>query len=99
MEDGIRLLEVVRNASPLFVKQSPHEKKRLLNLVLSNSEWGRGEDRTALRQEFDLFQEPSEQRRALCSKRDPYPEHPVWLGFLEAVLTFYHIAFGEAARP
>jgi hypothetical protein len=36
MEDGIRLLELARNASRLFVKQPPHEKKRLLNLVLSN---------------------------------------------------------------
>ncbi|CAG0948775.1 hypothetical protein RHIZO_00055 [Rhizobiaceae bacterium] len=31
MEDGIRLLELARNASRLFVKQPAHEKKRLLN--------------------------------------------------------------------
>lgn len=41
MDDGIRLLELAQNARELFAKQEAHEKKRLLNLVLSNSIWCR----------------------------------------------------------
>lgn len=57
MEDGIRLLELARNAGRLFVKQAPHEKKRLLNLVLSNCQWDRGEVRAIFRQPFDFLSE------------------------------------------
>ncbi len=42
MGDGIRLLELARNASRLFVKQPSHEKKGLLNLMLSNCKWDQG---------------------------------------------------------
>jgi site-specific DNA recombinase len=47
MNDGVQLLERVNNASQLFVRGSPHEKKRLLNLVLSNCTWNRGAVRAA----------------------------------------------------
>jgi len=81
MEDGVRLLELARNARQLFVRQAPHEKRRLLNLVLSNSEWHRGEVRVAFRQPFDLLAETTaaaameEARGAKLSTG-----HPVWLG-------------------
>ncbi|TIL73213.1 MAG: hypothetical protein E5Y70_17805 [Mesorhizobium sp.] len=55
MEDGLRLLELAREASRLFAKQAANEKKRLLNLVLSNCEWDRGEVRANFRQPFDLL--------------------------------------------
>ncbi len=52
MEDGLRLLELARDASRLFAKQDPNEKKRLLNLVLSNCEWDRGEVHANFRATF-----------------------------------------------
>jgi site-specific DNA recombinase len=55
MEDGLRLLELARDASQLFAKQAPNEKKRLRNLVLSNCERNRGEVRANFRQPFDLL--------------------------------------------
>lgn len=85
MEDGIRLLELARNASRLFIKQPAHEKKRLLNLVLSNCEWDKGELRACFRQPFDLLSETV----ASAAKIDVPPaslptEHPVWLGNLDS---------------
>ncbi|WP_417674146.1 hypothetical protein [Roseibium sp.] len=50
MEDGVQLLELARNASQLFARQTPHEKKRLLNLLLSNCDWYRGETKANFRQ-------------------------------------------------
>ncbi|MER8613160.1 hypothetical protein [Mesorhizobium sp. M1216] len=55
MEDGARLLELVRNARQLFGRQAPDEKNRLLNLLLSNCTWEDGEVRAVFRQPFDLL--------------------------------------------
>jgi len=41
MEDGVRLLELARNARQLFARQAPGEKKRLLNLLLVELHMGR----------------------------------------------------------
>ena len=55
MEDGLLVLELAREASRLFAQQAPNEKKRLLNLLLSNGEWNRGEVSANFRQPFDLL--------------------------------------------
>ncbi|RRI05401.1 hypothetical protein EH240_05785 [Mesorhizobium tamadayense] len=82
-------LKASHAASQLFVRQPLHEKKRLLNLVLSNCEWKRGEVRAALRQPFDLL---SETVAAVATEEASGAKlstgHPVWLGFLEAFRTF-----------
>jgi site-specific DNA recombinase len=57
LEEGVRLLELARNAQPLFEKQTPREKRRLLNFVVSNSTWKDGELVSTLRQPFDLLAE------------------------------------------
>ena len=36
LESGVRLLEVIQNASFLYDRQQPHEQRRLLNLLLPN---------------------------------------------------------------
>ncbi len=36
LESGVRLLEVIKNASFLYDRQQPHEQRKLLNLLLSN---------------------------------------------------------------
>jgi site-specific DNA recombinase len=43
MDDGVQLLELARKAQELFARQQPHEKRRLLNIVLSNCTWEDGE--------------------------------------------------------
>src|SRR5207247_2764838 len=57
MEEGVRILELARNARKLFEKQEPREKRRLLNFVVSNCSWKGGELTAALRQPFDLLAE------------------------------------------
>jgi site-specific DNA recombinase len=42
MDEGVQLLELAQNAQRLFAKQAPHEKRRLLNFVLSNCTWEDG---------------------------------------------------------
>ena len=41
--EGVRLLELARNAQRLFQKQQPKEKRRLLNFLVSNCSWKDGE--------------------------------------------------------
>src|SRR5262249_54857450 len=57
LEEGVRLLELARNAQRLFEKQNPREKRRLLNFVVSNCTWKGGELAATLRQPFDLLAE------------------------------------------
>lgn len=42
LQDGIRILELAKNAQNLFEQQDPREKRRLLDFVLSNSTWQDG---------------------------------------------------------
>ena len=80
-DDGIKLLELARNARALFAKQDAHEKKRLLNLVLSNSIWRQGDVAATFRQPFDLLVKTN---AAITAKKDPGGDlstgHAVWLG-------------------
>ena len=57
LEEGVRILELARNAQRLFEKQEPREKRRLLNFVVSNCTWKGGELTPVLRQPFDLLAE------------------------------------------
>jgi hypothetical protein len=43
MDEGLRILELARNAQALFERQPAREKRRLLNFVLSNCTWEDGE--------------------------------------------------------
>ena len=53
--EGIKLLELAQNAQKLFEMQVPREKRRLLELVVSNSTWKGGQLTVKYRQPFDLF--------------------------------------------
>jgi site-specific DNA recombinase len=57
LEEGVRLLELARNAQRLFEKQNPRERRRLLNFVVSNCTWKNGELMANLRQPFGLLAE------------------------------------------
>lgn len=55
--EGVGLLELAQNAYRLFVKQSPTEKRRLLNFMVSNSVWMDGELTVTYKQPFDMLAE------------------------------------------
>jgi hypothetical protein len=57
MEDGLRILELTRDAQALFERQPAREKRRLLNFVLSNCSWEDGKVVPTFRQPFDLLAE------------------------------------------
>ena len=42
-DEGVRLLELARNARRPFESQEPREKRRLLNFLVSNCSWRSGE--------------------------------------------------------
>jgi site-specific DNA recombinase len=56
LEEGVQLLELVRNAQRLFAKQEAKEKRRLLGFLVSNCSWKGGELTVELRQPFDLLE-------------------------------------------
>ena len=55
MAEGIELLELARNARPLFEKQEAREKRRLLDFLVSNCSWKGGQLTTEFRQPFDAL--------------------------------------------
>lgn len=57
MDEGLRILELARNAQALFERQPAHEKRRLLNFMLSNCTWEDWEVVATFRQPFDLLAE------------------------------------------
>jgi len=55
IEEGVQLLELAHRAPALFESQSPAEKRKLLNFVLSNCTWKGGELAAKYRQPFDVL--------------------------------------------
>ena len=55
LPEGVRLLELARRAPDLFETQVPHEKRRLLNFVVSNCTWKDGRLSADFRQPFDML--------------------------------------------
>jgi site-specific DNA recombinase len=57
INEGVQLLELAKNAYVLFAKQSAHEKRRLLNLLVSNCIWKDGVLSVKFKQPFDMLAE------------------------------------------
>jgi site-specific DNA recombinase len=57
LSEGVALLELANNAQRLFGQQKPHEKRRLLNFLLSNCTWNDGALIASFRQPFDMLAE------------------------------------------
>jgi hypothetical protein len=55
MEAGIRIIELSQKLHSMFVKQSAHEKRRLLDFVVSNCLWKDGLITPTFRQPFDML--------------------------------------------
>jgi hypothetical protein len=69
IDSAERLLELAQKASSLYLRQVSDEKRKLLNLVYSNSTFGSGELMPNFRQPFDLLAESNReyQRKKVTS--------------------------------
>lgn len=57
MDEGVQILELASNAQRLFEKQEPHQKRLLLNFLLSNCSWEDGEVTAIVLQPLDSIAE------------------------------------------
>jgi hypothetical protein len=55
MEAGVRIIELSQRLHSMFVKQPAHEKRRLLDFVVSNCSWKDGRLFPTFRQPFDML--------------------------------------------
>jgi len=79
-EDGVRLLELSKKAYFLFKKQNPHEKRRLLNFVCSNSTWKDRSLTATFRQPFDSIAVSNiAWKRQKAAGGDSSDLRPIWL--------------------
>lgn len=79
--DGVLILELAQNARRLYESQPPQEKRRLLDILLSNCTWGGGEFRASLKQPFDLIAEANTQAHKIsAAKTAKSVESEIWLG-------------------
>ena len=82
MDEGVRILELARNAQALFERQPAREKRRLLNFVLSNCSWEDGEVVATFRQPFDLLAETTAiAARSSAENSNDSPKNEIWLGW------------------
>jgi hypothetical protein len=87
-DEGVRILELARNAQRLFERQEPRQKRRLLNFVLSNCTWENGEVITTFRQPFDLLAETTViAAQAMRDGRRNLTKSEIWLPFLDTYRT------------
>jgi site-specific DNA recombinase len=97
LDEGVALLELARNAQRLFVnsvpsmasraiaKQTPREKRRLLNFVLSNCTWEGGEVVATFRQPFELLAETATTvARIEAGEKAKSAKSEIWLGDLDS---------------
>ena len=81
MEEGVRLLELARNARRLFEKQEAREKRRLLDFLVSNCSWRDGELKADFRQPFDLLADTAAAAaQAATTEAADRVKREIWLG-------------------
>ncbi len=78
--DGVLLLELAQNARRLYESQPPHEKRRLLDILVSNCTWGGEEFKPTLKQPFDLIAKTNAKAKtALISRTSKTTATEIWL--------------------
>jgi site-specific DNA recombinase len=79
LDEGIRILELARNARRLFQQREAREKRRLLDFLVSNCSWKGGELLTSFRQPFDLIAETAA-TATLATAGGCAVKSEIWLG-------------------
>lgn len=83
--DGVLILELAQNARRLYEAQSPREKRRLLDILLSNCTWGGVEFKPTLKQPFDLIAETNAKAKAVATVGTAkMAENEIWLGDVDS---------------
>ena len=78
--EGSQVLELAAKARQLFEMQSPRNKRKLLQIVVSNSTWENGNLSVEYRQPFDLFSTWSEaMKKNSASERGENGPNEIWL--------------------
>ena len=81
IEDGIRILELAKNARKLFDQQGSAEKRKLLDFVVSNSTWRDGKIASTYRQPFDLIAETALRSNGIEAEQGlEIAKSEIWLG-------------------
>jgi hypothetical protein len=81
LEEGVRVLELAKNARRLFDKQEPREKRRLLDFVVSNCSWQGGDLTVTFRQPFDLLADTNTRAVQVAgSMNADLVKTEIWLG-------------------
>ena len=81
MDEGVRLLELARNARRLFEKQEAREKRRLLDFLVSNCSWRDGKLKADFRQPFDLLADTAAAAaQAATTEASDRVKREIWLG-------------------
>lgn len=81
MEEGLRILELARNARALFERQPAREKRRLLNFVRSDCTWEDGEVVATFRQPFDLLAKTTSSAASQTAEdQAKSAKNEIWLG-------------------
>lgn len=79
--DGVLLLELAQNARRMYEMQPPQEKRRLLDILLSNCTWGDSEFKPTFKQPFDLIAETNTKAKTLMASRTAkLAESEIWQG-------------------
>lgn len=85
MQEGVKLLDLARNAQTLFATQEACEKRRLLNFSLSNCTWQDGEVVATFRQPFDMLAEARNiATRQKSENTAKTTKTEIWLGDLDS---------------
>ena len=85
LSEGVALLDLARNAQGLFAKQEPHEKRRLLNFVLSNCTWEDGEVVATFCQPFDMLADTATAAARIdAGESTVAAKSGIWLGDLDS---------------
>jgi site-specific DNA recombinase len=87
LEDGVRILELAKNARSLFDLQAPREKRRLLDFLLSNSIWKGGELHPSFKQPPEMIAERAMAAwRAVASRAASAAKTEIWQPRLDSNL-------------
>jgi hypothetical protein len=89
IDNGKRLLELAQKAASLYSAQIPSEKRKLLNLVYSNSIWAGGELASNYRKPFDLIADSNQTyQREKATNPKKSDLFDIWRPLVDALRTF-----------
>ena len=99
-KDRARILELAANAGQLLSERNPQEKRRLLDLLLSNSTWKDGQLDASFREPFDILADTATRhRKQKAAGTLPDDLSKIWLpGLVSQSVVFWDTVGLEMAR-